>query len=156
MADETLTKFKLSSSDFTDGQRIPQVHTCDGADQSPQLSWGDPPPGTKSLALIMDDPDAPNGSFAHWAAYNIPANASGIKRGEGGQFREAVNGFGRSGYNGPCPPKGHGAHRYRFKLYALDVAALTVPTDAKVEEIEKEAQRHRIATAQITGAYERT
>lgn len=155
MANETLTRFTLTSTDFEDGQRIPEVHSCDGADQSPQLSWDEPPPGTKSFALIMDDPDAPNGTFTHWAAYDIPANVTGIKRGEGGQFKQAVNDFGKTGYGGPCPPKGHGTHRYRFKLYALDVDGLTVPTDATVAQVEQEAQRHQIALAQITGTYER-
>ena len=155
MADETLTKFDITSTDFEDGQRIPQVHTCDGADQSPALSWDEPPPGTKSFALIMDDPDAPNGTFTHWAVYNIPTNASGIARGQGGQFPEAVNDFGNTGYGGPCPPKGHGTHRYRFKLYALDVEGLTVAANATVAQVEQEAQRHQIAVAQITGTYER-
>lgn len=155
VTDETLTKFKLTSTDFEDGQQIPKVHSCDGADQSPALSWDEPPPGTKSLALIMDDPDAPDGTFGHWAVYNIPPNANGIARGEGGQFREAVNDFGNTGHGGPCPPQGHGTHRYRFKLYALDVEGLTVPTDAKVEQVEQEAQRHQIAVAQLTGTYER-
>lgn len=155
MANETLTRFNLTSSDFEDGQRIPEVHTCDGADQSPQLSWDEPPPGTKSLALIMDDPDAPNGTFTHWAAYDIPANVTGIKRGEGGKFKQAVNDFGKTGYGGPCPPKGHGTHRYRFKLYALDVDGLTVPADATVAQVEQEAQRHQIALAEITGTFDR-
>lgn len=155
MADETLTRFSLTSEDFEDGQRIPQVHSGEGADQSPQLSWDEPPPGTKSFALIMDDPDAPSGTFAHWAVYDIPANVTGIKRGEAGRFPEAVNDFGNSGYGGPMPPEGHGTHRYRFKLYALDVEKLNLSTRAKVGDVEQEAKRHQIAVAQLTGTYER-
>lgn len=155
MADETLTRFSLTSEDFEDGQRIPDVHTGEGADQSPQLSWDESPPGKKSFALIMDDPDAPNGTFAHWAAYNIPSNVDGIARGEAGRFAEAVNDFGNSGYGGPMPPEGHGTHRYRFKLYALDVEKLNLPAGATVQQVEEEAQRHQIAVTQLTGTYER-
>jgi Raf kinase inhibitor-like YbhB/YbcL family protein len=150
----TLTRFKLSSADFQDGQPIPEVHSCDGTDQSPALSWGEPPPGTKSLALIVDDPDAPSGTFTHWGAYDIPTTTRSIGRGEA-VGTQAVNGFGKTGYGGPCPPDGHGTHRYRFKLYALDVEGLTVPTDAKVEQVEQEAQRHQIGIAELTGTFER-
>jgi len=154
VANDTLTKFELASDDFQDGQAIPAVHSCDGTDQSPALSWDEPPPGTKSLALIMDDPDAPNGTFTHWGAYDIPPATRSIGRGQA-VGKQAVNSFGKSGYGGPCPPRGHGPHHYRFKLYALDVAGLTVPADAKVEQVEQEAQRHQVGLAQLTGTYER-
>ena len=145
----------VSSPEFAPHEFIPSRFTCDGANVNPPLEIHDIPSGTRSLALIMDDPDAPDGTFGHWAVHNIPPNANGIARGEGGQFREAVNDFGNTGHGGPCPPQGHGTHRYRFKLYALDVEGLTVPTDAKVEQVEQEAQRHQIAVAQLTGTYER-
>jgi Raf kinase inhibitor-like YbhB/YbcL family protein len=150
----TLTKFTLTSDDFQDGQTIPEVHSCDGADQSPALSWDEPPAGTKSLALIMDDPDAPSGLFRHWGAYDIPSTTHSIQRGQA-VGKQAVNSFGKSGYGGPCPPTGHGPHHYQFKLYALDVDGLTVPADAKVEQVEQEAQRHQIGMAQLTGTFER-
>jgi Raf kinase inhibitor-like YbhB/YbcL family protein len=150
----TVAQFAISSSDIRDGQPIPAVHTCDGADQSPELSWGEPPPGTRSFVLVMDDPDAPNGIFRHWAAYNIPANTRSMPRGQP-LGNQGVNDFGHRGYGGPCPPPGHGPHRYRFKLYALDVDGLTVGDDAKVEAVEQEAQRHRVAIGQLTGTYER-
>ena len=150
----TVTQFAMTSSDIEDGQPIPEVHSCDGADQSPQLSWGDPPAGTKSFALIMDDPDAPSGTFRHWGAYDIPATTRSIERGQP-VGRQAVNDFGKPGYGGPCPPKGHGAHHYRFKLYALDDDGLTLPAGAKVEQVEAEALRHELGLAQITGTYER-
>ena len=151
---ETATRFALASSDIRDGQSIPQAFTCDGSNQSPALNWDEPPPGTKSLAVVMDDPDAPSGTFRHWGAYDIPANARSIPTGSA-IGKQAANGFGQSGYGGPCPPKGHGPHRYRFKLYALDVDSLAVPADAKVEQVEAEAQRHQLGLAQLTAVYER-
>jgi len=156
----TVAQFMMTSSDIKDGQPIAAVYTCDGANQSPELSWPDPPPGTRSLALIVDDPDAPSGIFYHWGVFDIPASQRSISRGAGNggsnsNFVQAVNGFGNSGYGGPCPPKGHGPHRYRFKLYALDADRLTLPPDAKIPEVEQQAQQHQIAMAQITGTYER-
>jgi Raf kinase inhibitor-like YbhB/YbcL family protein len=156
----TVAQFTMSSSDIKDGQPIPQAYTCDGADQSPQLSWPEPPPGTRSFALIVDDPDAPSGTFRHWGVFNIPDTRTSIDRGEGNgpsntNFVQAVNGFGKSGYGGPCPPKGHGPHHYHFKLYALDVDGLKLPPDAKVEQVEQAAREHQIAVAEITGTYER-
>jgi len=156
----TVAQFTMARSDIKDGQPIAAVYTCDGANQSPELSWPEPPPGTRSLALIVDDPDAPSGTFYHWGVFNIPATQREIARGAGNgasntSFVQAVNGFGNSGYGGPCPPKGHGPHRYRFKLYALDVDRLTLPPDAKIPEVEQQAQQHQIAVAQITGTYER-
>ena len=150
----TATRFTMGSPDIKDGQPIPQDFTCDGADQSPQLSWDEPPAGTKSLALIMDDPDAPSGTFRHWGAYDIPAATRTIERGQP-LGRQAVNGFGKSGYGGPCPPKGHGPHHYRFKLCALDVAGLSLPADARVQQVEAEAQKHQLGIAQLTGTFER-
>jgi Raf kinase inhibitor-like YbhB/YbcL family protein len=150
----TVAQFTMTSSDIKEGQPIDPVHTCDGADQSPQLSWPEAPPGTRSFALIVDDPDAPSGNFRHWGAYDIPPTTRSIERGQS-IGKQAVNGFGNSGYGGPCPPKGHGVHHYRFKLYALGVDGLAVPADAKVEQVEQEAQRHQVGLAQITGTYER-
>lgn len=154
VANETLTKFNIGSDDFQNGQPIPMVHSCDGSDQSPALSWDEPPAGTKSLVLIVDDPDAPSGTFTHWGAYDIPPTTRSIRRGQS-VGRQAVNSFGKSGYGGPCPPKGHGPHRYRFKLYALDVSGLELPADAKAEEVEAQAKQHEVGMAQITGTYER-
>jgi Raf kinase inhibitor-like YbhB/YbcL family protein len=151
---ETVTRFALTSSDFVEGQPIPRVHSCDGADQSPALNWDDPPTGTRSLALVMDDPDAPGGTFRHWGAYDIPSTTRSIPAGSA-VGKQALNGFGNSGYGGPCPPKGHGPHRYRFKLYALNVDSLAVSANAKVEQVEAEAAKHQIGVAQLTGTYER-
>jgi Raf kinase inhibitor-like YbhB/YbcL family protein len=150
----TLTKLQLTSTAFRDGQAIPTQYTCDGAGQSPPLAWGEPPPGTKSFALIVDDPDAPNGLFRHWGAYDIPASARSAAAGQS-IGSQAINGFDKPGYGGPCPPKGHGPHYYHFKLYALGRDRLDVPSNAKVEEVENEAQKHAIAQGELIGTYER-
>ena len=128
-----LAKLDVTSAAIQDGAPIPARYTCDGDGQSPPLSWGEPPAGTKSFALVVDDPDAPSGSFRHWGVYDIPASTRSLGAGQsiGGQ---AVNGFGKSGYGGPCPPKGHGPHHYRFKLYALDIARLGLSSDAQSRE----------------------
>src|SRR4051794_30622658 len=140
----TLTRLELTSTAFREGQSIPPQFTCDGPGQSPALSWGEPPAGTKSFALIVDDPDAPSGLFRHWGAFDIPGSARSIGEGQA-VGKQAVNGFGKSGYGGPCPPKGHGPHHYHFKLYALDLDALELSPAAKVEQVESEARKHAIA-----------
>lgn len=150
----TLAKLSLSSETFQDGQAIPAQYTCDGADQTPALSWSDPPEGTKSFALVIDDPDAPSGTFRHWGVYDIPASARSI----GGSQRigtEVANDFGKPGYGGPCPPKGHGPHHYHFKLFALDTDKLAVPAGAKVKDVEDAAQQHAVARGELIGTYER-
>jgi len=154
-----MTAFMLKSSAFEDGSALPTEFTCDGADQSPPLEWSEPPRETKSFALIVDDPDAPSGTFSHWAAFNIPSAARDLAAGAGnsseGMMSQARNDFGKSGYGGACPPEGHGRHRYRFKLFALDVDRLDVPSDAKAKDVEARAERHLIARAELTGTYER-
>jgi Raf kinase inhibitor-like YbhB/YbcL family protein len=150
----TITKLSLTSTAFQNGQPIPVQFTCDGADQSPPLTWGDPPPGTNSFALIVDDPDAPSGLFRHWGASDIPPATRAIATGRS-VGKQATNGFGKAGYGGPCPPKGHGPHHYHFKLYALDVGALDVPANAKVEDVEAAAQRRAIGRGELIGTYER-
>lgn len=150
----TLTKLSLTSDAFKDGQPIPTQYTCDGVDQTPVLHWGEPPPGTKSFALVIDDPDAPSGTFRHWGVHDIPASARSL----GGAQRigtEVTNDFGKPGYGGPCPPKGHGWHHYHFKLFALDVDRLDVPANAKVVDVEDAARQHAIAQGELVGTYER-
>ena len=150
----TLTKLELKSDAFQNGQPIPTQYTCDGADQTPALHWGQPPQGTRSFALVVDDPDAPSGTFRHWGVFDIPASTRSIG---GGQRvgTEVTNDFGKPGYGGPCPPKGHGPHHYHFKLFALDVDRLEVSPNAKVVDVENAAQRHVIAQAELIGTYER-
>ena len=154
MENATLTKFNLTSDAFQSGAVIPTQYTCDGADQSPGLSWGEPPQGTKSFALVIDDPDAPSGTFRHWGMYDIPANTRSLAPGQS-IGPEAVNDFGKTGYGGPCPPKGHGPHHYHFKLFALDVDKLRLSPNPKIVDVENAARQHMIGQAELVGTYER-
>ena len=151
--------FSLRSPSFEPQGAIPAKHTCQGDDAAPALTWSDAPAGTRSFALIVDDPDAPSGTFSHWAAFNIPSTARDLAAGAGNQFEgmmsQARNDFGKSGYGGACPPNGHGPHRYRFKLLALDVDRLEIPPEAKAKDVEARAERHLVARAELTGTYER-
>jgi Raf kinase inhibitor-like YbhB/YbcL family protein len=150
----TLAKLSLSSDAFRNGERIPVQYTCDGANQTPALSWSEPPAGTKSFALVIDDPDAPSGIFRHWGVFDIPASARSIG---GGQRigTEVTNDFGKPGYGGPCPPKGHGPHHYHFKLFALEVERLGLSPDAKVLDVENAARQYALAEGELIGTYER-
>ena len=150
----TLAKLRVSSSAFPDGQPIPAQYSCDGANQSPPLSWGEPPPGTRSFALVVDDPDAPGGTFRHWGAFDIPGDMRSIAAGQS-IGAQAVNDFGKAGYGGPCPPPGHGPHHYHFKLFALNVDKLNVEAHAKVGDVESAARQHAIAEGELVGTYER-
>lgn len=154
MENATLIKLSLASDAFQDGQPIPTQYTCDGADQTPALHWGEPPPGTKGFALVVDDPDAPSGTFRHWGVYDIPASARSI----GGSQKigtEVHNDFGKPGYGGPCPPPGHGVHHYHFKLFALDTDKLGLAPNAKVVDVEQAARRHALGQGELVGTYER-
>ena len=150
----TLSKISLSSDVFKDGQPIPVQYTCDGANHSPPLAWSGAPVGTKSFALVVDDPDAPSGTFRHWGMYDIPGSARSYGGGHHAAT-EVVNDFGRPGYGGPCPPKGNGPHHYHFKLFALDTDRLDLPPSAKVVDVENAAARHLIARGELIGIYER-
>jgi Raf kinase inhibitor-like YbhB/YbcL family protein len=143
----------LSSDAFEAGQGIPQRHTCDGEDVSPAISWSELPDGTRSLALIVDDPDAPSGTFTHWVAWGIDPSRGGLAEGESAPS-EGRNDFGNDGYGGPCPPPGHGPHRYFFRLHALD-SGLDLEDGAGVEELRRGLEGHTLATAELVGTYER-
>ena len=144
--------FKLSSPAFTDGADIPVRHTCDGEDISPRLTWIGTPKGTRSLALVVDDPDAPRGTFTHWVVYNLPPDLTEL--GEGTTpAAQGRNSFGRTGYGGPCPPPG-GPHRYRFTLYALDVPAINLKEGTR-EQLEQKTETHVLGKAQLVGRYQR-
>jgi Raf kinase inhibitor-like YbhB/YbcL family protein len=150
----TLARIQLNSDSFKNGQPIPKQFTCDGTDQTPVLRWGAPPEGTKSFALVIDDPDAPSGTFRHWGVFDIPASARSI--GDGKRIgTEVTNDFGKPGYGGPCPPQGHGPHHYHFKLFALDTDRLGVSPDAKIADVENAARQHAIAEGELVGTYER-
>ncbi len=145
--------FRITSPAFADGADIPLRHTCDGDNLSPRLTWTDVPNGTRSLALIVDDPDAPGGTFTHWILYDMPAGARDLGQG-GAAGVSGRNGFGRNGYGGPCPPHGDPPHRYRFTLYALDVPTLGVRHGTR-EEVAAKIEGHLIETAQLVGRYRR-
>jgi Raf kinase inhibitor-like YbhB/YbcL family protein len=144
---------ELTSSAFANAQRIPSQFTCDGEGQTPVLKWSEPPAGTKSFALVIDDVDAPGGTFRHWGVFDIPASARTI--GGGAKMGiEVTNDFGKPGYGGPCPPKAQ-THHYHFKLFALDVDKLGVSPAAKVLDVETAAQKHALAKGELVGTYER-
>ena len=143
---------KISSSAFADGSAIPAKYTCDGSDTSPPLAFADSPSNAKSLALIIDDPDAPGGTFDHWIVWNIPANTTAIAEGKAPQGVAGKNGFGKNGYGGPCPPSGE--HRYFFKLYALDTT-LNLPAASTKSDLETAMKGHTVGQAQMVGKYKR-
>ncbi len=150
----------LTSPDFHHAETIPREHTCDGADRSPAFGWSGVPEGTQSLLLVCDDPDAPRGTFHHWAAYNIPPDWEGLEPGYGAgsrpqSFQEAVNDFGKPGYGGPCPPRGDRPHRYRFRLSALN-ARIDADAGATCAEIARLARPFEIAAAELLGHYGRS
>jgi Raf kinase inhibitor-like YbhB/YbcL family protein len=143
--------FTLTSPAFADGTTIPSQFTCDGNDAPPPLLVANAPAGTKSFAVVMDDPDAPRGTFTHWLAYDVPAEQNELKTTAGTTLR---NDFGRPGYGGPCPPPGHGSHRYYFTVYALDVASLDLPGDTR-DDLEAAIKGHTLGKARMMGRYER-
>ncbi|MEM3126574.1 MAG: YbhB/YbcL family Raf kinase inhibitor-like protein [Candidatus Woesearchaeota archaeon] len=141
---------KLTST-FGNNQLMDSKYTCDGEDVSPELRISNIPPNAKSLALIMDDPDAPMGTFVHWVVWNIAPTKTVIKEGEEPAMRGRTN-FGKLGYGGPCPPSG--THRYFFKLYALD-SQINLKEGATKAELEKAMQNHIIAKTELVGLYKR-
>ncbi len=145
--------FSLTSSAFAPGETIPRRHTCDGEDHSPPLSWSAPPAGTRSLALLLDDPDAPSGRFVHWLAWGIDPQAGRLGDGEAAPL-EGRNDFRTVGYRGPCPPRGHGRHRYRFRLHAVGQELRLAP-GAGVRELERALEGKVLAVAELMGSYER-
>ena len=149
----------IESAAFKNGEYIPNQYTCKGVDISPEIKWSDLPKNTRSLVLIMDDPDAPMGTWVHWVVYNIPANVKSLNE----EFSkkailddgtaQGMTSFRRIGYGGPCPPPGP-AHRYFFKLYALDTV-LDLPPGVIKGEVEKAMEGHIIESAEIMGLFKR-
>jgi Raf kinase inhibitor-like YbhB/YbcL family protein len=150
-------KFELTVHGFQDGDLIPTKYTCEGSDVSPALSWEGTPAGTRSFALMMDDPDAPGGTWTHWLLWNIPVTFHSL--GEHADpvppIRSGANDFQRTGYGGPCPPKGHGAHRYFFRLFALDQETLDLKPGANRKQFDRAVRAHLIEEAVWMGRYER-
>jgi Raf kinase inhibitor-like YbhB/YbcL family protein len=147
----TAVAFTLTTSAFRDGDVIPTRFTCDGEDVPPPLSWQGAPEGTRSFALIVDDPDAPGGTFTHWLLHDIPGNVAALPASAGKALR---NGFGRGRYGGPCPPRGDPPHRYVFTLYALDVPAVALH-DGTRPSLERALRAHTLGVARLTGRYGR-
>ena len=149
----------LSSVSFPNGGDIPKRFTCDGEDVSPALSWNEVPAGTKSFALLADDPDAPAGNWNHWTLWNVPPESRGLPEGVSKVAQlpdgtvQGLNDFRKVGYNGPCPPPGK-PHRYYFKLFALD-AKLTVKEKSGKRELEAAMKGHVLAQAEWMGRYGR-
>lgn len=148
----------LHSSAFADGERIPDRYVRDHANLSPPLDWSGAPDGTRSYVLVVEDPDAPRGTFRHWAAYDIPADRTRLEEGAGRQASELAHGandFGNANYDGPQPPAGHGTHHYHFRLAALDVDRLEVGPQERADAIWQAAQRHMLGQTELVGTYER-
>ena len=156
---EAPMSIELTSTAFQSGAAIPKQYTADGAGLSPPLRWSEPPPSTKSIALICDDPDAPRGTWVHWVLFNLPAQSRELEEGVPNSVtltkgaREGKNDFGNIGYGGPAPPKGK-AHRYFFKLYALAVILELAPGASKAQ-LEAAMKGHIVAQGELMGTYKR-
>ena len=149
----TMEKLTVTSAAFAEGAAIAAKYTCDGVDASPPLLIGAAPAGTRSLALIMDDPDAPGGIWVHWVAWNIPPQTREIpENGMPAGAHQGHNNWKRNGYGGPCPPSG--THRYFFRLYALDTTLALAPSAAKAD-LQRAMEGHVLAAGQLMGTYKR-
>jgi Raf kinase inhibitor-like YbhB/YbcL family protein len=153
----------FTSSPFASGDAIPREYSCEGDNISPGLRWTSAPDGTETLALIVDDPDAPGQTFTHWVLFNLPGDGTHLPRDVdvGAEFagqeplpQEGANDFGNVGYGGPCPPPGDGAHRYFFRLYALDTV-LDLEQGATREQVTDAMDGHVLAETDLMGTYER-
>jgi Raf kinase inhibitor-like YbhB/YbcL family protein len=142
----------IKSSSFEEGGKIPPAYTCEGDNIHPPLEFQDIPPAAQSLALLMEDPDAPNGGFLHWTVWNIPVDTPGIGEGEivPAEAREGANDKGETGYTGPCPPSG--SHRYFFRLFALDTT-LDIKSGSNREALEKAMKGHILEQCELMAAY---
>lgn len=149
---------KITSPVFKEGEEIPIRYSCNGVNVSPSLDWEGIPEGTKSIALIFDDPDAPGGTFVHWVIFNLPADTKGLPEHVMGRelmddgSKHGLNTYGLVGYNGPCPPKG--THRYFFKLYALDVK-LDLPPLVQKDELLEAMEEHILDQGELMGVFTR-
>lgn len=160
-----MDEFSVSTPAFKDDGVIPSKYTCEGEDVSPPLEWSGVPEGTKSFALTCLDPDAPPGTWVHWVLYDFPGDSTGMDENlpkeetlTSGAKQGAcwgVDSFSRVGYYGPCPPPGHGYHRYYFTLYALDVDSVGLDPNAAHRDLEKAMEGHILAKAVVMGRYKR-
>jgi Raf kinase inhibitor-like YbhB/YbcL family protein len=156
---EDNVSLSISSSAFRDGEKIPARYTCEGRNVSPPLQWGEPPAGTVSFVLVVDDPDAPSGTFTHWVLFNIPVGVRRLneniprqERLQNGAWHGKTD-YGTLGYGGPCPPRGP-VHHYRFTIYALD-KMLDLKAGASQKQLLEAAKGRILAQGQLTGLYQR-
>ncbi|NDJ77290.1 MAG: YbhB/YbcL family Raf kinase inhibitor-like protein [Chloroflexi bacterium] len=154
---DSVTEFTLTSTAFEEGQPIPVTYTCDGEDVSPSLAWDSAPDNAQSFTLIMDDPDAPGGTWVHWVLFNLPATTTSLPEGVPADFADGIQGQTSwtsrpPAYYGPCPPSG--IHRYMFKLYALDTT-LGLAAGATKDELLAAMAGHILAETQLMGTFER-
>ena len=147
--------FEITVSGFANGGHVPPRHTCDGEDVSPAIHWKGAPDEALGFVLILDDPDAPVGTWNHWLLYDIPNTTESLPEG-GSAGQSGTNDFGRSGYGGPCPPRGHGPHRYFFKVFAMNTPSLGLPAGAKRADLDAAMLGKVLAQAEYMGRYERT
>ena len=158
----TVAQFTLTSPSFRNNQPIPAKFSCEGEDASPALKWEGAPTGTKSFALIADDPDAPGGTWVHWGAYAIPATMAELPESVAktdavatlGGMKQGMNDFGKVGYGGPCPPRGHGVHHYHFQLFALDAELKLAPRVTR-KQLDATMKGHILAQTELVGTYQR-
>ena len=156
--DKEVTDMEMESSAFADGETIPAKYSCEGEGVSPPLSWEGAPEETQSFVVLCADPDAPSGTFKHWSVYDLAPGRTSLEAGmssEEGDFKEGTNDFGETGYGAPCPPPGDEAHRYQFRVWALDVDKLDVGASPSYDEVERAARNHLLAEGTLTGMYER-
>ncbi len=157
-ASSRASAFEITSPAFENNGIIPKLYTCDGKDFSPSLSWSGIPESTKSLVLILDDPDAPTGTWTHWVIYNMPPLSKGLQEGVlpmpnlPHDTKQGINDFKKIGYGGPCPPSG--THRYFFKLYALNTK-LNLEAGATKNQLESAMKGHIVSQAKLVGKYKR-
>lgn len=144
---------QITSSAFKEGDRIPRLYSCDDKNISPPISWTGVPSNTVTLAIIMDDPDTPSGTWVHWVLYNLPPDLTSLEQGFSGKGTAGKNDFNRMGYGGPCPPKGS-THRYYIKIYALDTL-LDLKAGASKAQVESLMRGHILAQGQLMGKYRR-
>ncbi len=153
------SSIRLESTAFAAGATIPQAYTCTDADKSPPLAWQDAPQSARTIAIVVDDPDAPSGVWVHWVLYNLPARVSRLAEGVAktttlpNGASQGVNDFGKTGYNGPCPPPGR-PHHYRFRLFALD-SELNLRPGASAADLEAATKGHVVASTELVGIFGR-
>lgn len=150
----------VTSSAFKDGERMPDRYTCIGENVSPDIAWSNVPDKAKTIAMVCDDPDAPTGTWVHWVIFNIPAGVQRIPEAVPHQEKlsdgsiQGINSFGKTGFGGACPPKGHGRHHYFFKVYALD-RDLDLDVAATKQDLETAMIGHVLATGELMGIFSR-